>query len=259
MKLNLASPSNGTVKQFEIHDDILRRVNLVDYRLGNDVDGSIFGDEYKGYTFRLQGGSDKEGFPMVHGVMASARVALLLKRGTVGFQSFRGKAGERRKKSIRGCILNADVAVINAVIVANGEKPIEGLTDVSVPRRLGPKRASNIRKVMNLTAQDDVRKFLVRRKVSKAGKKDRFKAARVQRVVDSNVKARHAAKAKANLTRLQKSAEERREYLSLISGQRMASRQRKNATLHRQKVAQEAAYTKAGAPKSAAAKKTVKK
>lgn len=257
MKLNLASPSNGTVKQFEINDDILRRVNLVDYRLGNDVDGSIFGEEYKGYTFRLQGGSDKEGFPMVHGVMASARVALLLKRGAVGFQAYRGFAGERRKKSIRGCILNSDIAVLNAVVVATGEKPIEGLTDVSVPRRLGPKRASNVRKVMNLTKADDVRKFLVRRTVSKAGKKDRFKAARVQRVVDSSVKARHVAKAKANLARVVKGAEAKKQFLSVLSKQRMAARQRKNATLHRQKVALEAAFVKAGKP--AAGKKVAKK
>lgn len=251
MKLNIASPANGTVKQFDVDEEILRRVNLVDYRLGNDVDGGIFGEQFKGYTFRLQGGSDKEGFPMVHGVFASARVALLLKRGTVGFQAYRGVAGERRKKSIRGCILNNDISCVNCVIVANGEQPIEGLTDVTVPRRLGPKRASNIRKVMNLTAQDDVRKFLVRRQVSKAGKKDRFKAARVQRVVDSSVKARHAAKAKANLARVVKSAAERREYLALVCRQRMAARQRKNAAVHRQKVALEAAYNKANGKKVA--------
>jgi len=59
MKLNIAYARNGTTKQFDITDDVLRRVNLNDYRLGNDVDGSIFGDQFKGYTFRLKGGSDK--------------------------------------------------------------------------------------------------------------------------------------------------------------------------------------------------------
>ncbi|CAJ1025054.1 Ribosomal protein S6e, putative [Leishmania shawi] len=77
MKLNIAYPRNGTVKQFEISDEVLRRVQLQDYRLGNEVDGAIFGGEFKGYIFRLRGGSDKDGFPMVPGVLASSRVSLL--------------------------------------------------------------------------------------------------------------------------------------------------------------------------------------
>merc|ERR1712066_971199 len=46
------------------------------------------------------------------------------------------------------------------------------------PRRLGPKRASNIRKLFNLEKKDDVRKFVVRRE---AGKKK--KAPKIQRLV----------------------------------------------------------------------------
>merc|ERR1712176_1437457 len=44
--------------------------------------------------------------------------------------------------------------------------------------RLGPKRASNIRKLFNLEKKDDVRNFVVRRE---AGKKK--KAPRIQRLV----------------------------------------------------------------------------
>ncbi|SCU67064.1 40S ribosomal protein S6, putative [Trypanosoma equiperdum] len=149
MKLNIAYPRNGTVKQFEVADEVLRRVNLGDYRLGNEVDGVIFGEPFKGYTFKLQGGSDKEGFPMVQGVMAPSRVSLLVKRGAVGFNTFRGYQGERRRKSLRGCILASDIAVLNVIVVRVGEQPIEGVTDVSVPRRLGPKRANKIRKLFN--------------------------------------------------------------------------------------------------------------
>lgn len=44
-----------------------------------------------------------------------------------------------------------------------GEQDIPGLTDTNVPRRLGPKRASKIRKLFNLTKEDDVRQYVVRR------------------------------------------------------------------------------------------------
>lgn len=262
MKLNIAYPRNGTVKQFEITDDVLRRVHLNDYRLGNDVDGAIFGEQFKGYTFRLKGGSDKQGFPMVNGVLAASRVSLLINRGANGFNTFRGRSGERRRKALRGCILASDIAVVNVSIVKTGEQPIEGVTDVSLPRRLGPKRANNIRKLFNLSKDDEVRKFVVRRKVTKAGKKDRFKAPKVQRLITPAIRARRAAKVKSTIEKVRKSAAERRDYLSLLATRRQAARQRKNARLHRQKVATEKADVKAfaaakNAPKAAA--KTAKK
>jgi len=254
MKLNIAYPRNGTLKQVDVADEQLRKVNLTDYRLGNDVDGKVFGDEFKGYVFRLKGGSDKDGFPMVQGVLASSRVSLLLARGANGFNTFRGRSGERRRKSVRGCILAQDIAVVNVVVVKVGEAPIEGVTDVSQPRRLGPKRANKIRKLFNLTREDDVRRFVVRRKVEKAGKKNRFKAPKIQRLITSTIRARRAAKVKATIEGVRKSAAARRNYLATISSARMANRQRKNALLHRQKAAQEkkdiAAFNKAGAPKA---------
>jgi len=235
MKLNIAYPRNGTVKQFEVTDEVLRRVNLNDYRLGNDVDGGIFGEQFKGYGFRLKGGSDKDGFPMVNGVLASSRVSLLIKRGAPGFNTFRGRSGERRRKALRGCILGSDISVINVVLTKLGEQPIEGVTDVSLPRRLGPKRASKIRKLFNLSKSDDVKKFVVRRRVVKAGKKDRFKAPKVQRLITPKKRAARAKKVKETLAGVQKSAKERREFLHLISRRRMIQRQRNNSRLRRQK------------------------
>lgn len=51
-----------------------------------------------------------------------------------------------------------------------GEKDIPGLTDNTVPRRLGPKRASRIRKLFNLSKEDDVRQYVVRKPLNKEGK-----------------------------------------------------------------------------------------
>lgn len=39
-----------------------------------------------------------------------------------------------------------------------------------MPRRLGPKRASRIRKLFNLSKEDDVRQYVVRKPLNKEGK-----------------------------------------------------------------------------------------
>ena len=257
MKLNIAQPSNGTVKQFDIPEEVIRRGNLYDHRLGQEVDGALFGENFAGYTFKLTGGNDKEGFPMVQGVMANARVSLLLKRGAIGYRAFRGKSGERQRKSVRGCIIASDIAQLNVVISKAGPKAIEGVTDVQLPTRLGPKRASKIRKLFLLPRGEDVRKFLVKRKVEKTGKKTRVKCAHVQRLVTSLVKARRIAKVKATRENLQKSAQQRREWLSLVGTQRRAARQQRQAIATRRHSAQVKADV--AAMSATGAKKTTKK
>ena len=106
--------------------------------------GDSLGDEYKGYVFRISGGNDKQGFPMKQGVLRHDRVRLLLSKGHSCYRPRR--TGERKRKSVRGCIVGNDLAVLSVVIVKQGENDIPGLTDKTVPKRLGPKRASKIRK-----------------------------------------------------------------------------------------------------------------
>ena len=60
---------------------------------------------------------------------------------------------------------------------------IPDLTHKVVPRRLGPKRASKIRKVFNLSREDDVRGFLVKRPIQIEGKPQRSKAPKIHRLV----------------------------------------------------------------------------
>ena len=71
--------------------------------------------------------------------------------------------GERKRKSVRGCIVDGNLAVLNLAIVKKGEAEIPGLTDNTIPRRLGPKRASKIRKLFNLTKDDDVCQYVIKR------------------------------------------------------------------------------------------------
>jgi len=181
MKLNIANPSTGTQKTIEFEEE--RKVAfLMEKRLAYEFEGSALGDEFKGYIFKITGGHDKQGFAMKQGVLVNGRVRLLLARGTLGFQKWRGRSGERRRKSVRGCIIGQDIAVLHLVVLKKGEAEIPGLTDTTVPRRLGPKRASKIRKLFNLTKDDDVRKHVIRRKIEKKGK-TYYKAPKIQRLV----------------------------------------------------------------------------
>jgi len=182
MKLNIAFPSNGTQKLVEIDDE--RRVRVFyDKRMGQEVAGDSVGDEWKGYIFKITGGNDKQGFPMKQGVMHPTRVRLLL---SVGHSCYRPRrTGERKRKSVRGCIVGPDLAVLSLVVVKQGEEDVEGLTNISHPKRLGPKRATNLRKFYNLSKEDDVRKYVIRRDVQPKNpeKKVYTKAPKIQRLV----------------------------------------------------------------------------
>ena len=180
MKLNIACPSTGAQKFIEIDDEKKLRA-LYDRRISQEVDGEALGEEFSGYVFRITGGNDKQGFPMKQGVLCNHRVRLLLRAGASCYRQRR--AGERKRKSVRGCIVGADLAVLNLVVVKQGEADIEGLTDTQVPVRLGPKRANKIRKLFALSKEDDVRKYVIARKFENKKGKSVTKAPKIQRLV----------------------------------------------------------------------------
>lgn len=125
-----------------------------------EVDLDCLGEEWKGYKAKITGGNDKQGFPMKQGVLTNGRVRLLLSKGKCYNPR---RKGTRKRKSVRGCIVDSNLSALNMIIVHKGEKDIPKLTDTTVPRKLGPKRASKIRKLFNLSKEDDVRQFVVRK------------------------------------------------------------------------------------------------
>ncbi|KAJ8608707.1 hypothetical protein MRB53_039509 [Persea americana] len=182
MKLNISYPANGSQKLIEIDDERKLRV-FMEKRMGAEVPGDSVGDEFKGYVFKITGGNDKQGFPMKQGVMHPTRVRLLLADGHSCYRPRR--TGERKRKSVRGCIVGMDLSVLALAVVKQGDADIPGLTDTVHPKRLGPKRATKIRKFFGLSKEDDVRKFVIRREVQpkKEGAKPYTKAPRIQRLV----------------------------------------------------------------------------
>lgn len=100
-----------------------------------------------------------------------------------------------------------------------GESDIEGLTDKSIPRSLGPKRATKIRRLFNLTKDDDVRKYVIRRTIQpkEEGKKVRTKAPKIQRLVTPARLQRKRRLAAQKVKRRQKNREEAASYQKLLA------------------------------------------
>ncbi|KJP85247.1 hypothetical protein AK88_05116 [Plasmodium fragile] len=179
MKLNISNPLNNVQKSIEI-DDEKKLLPFMEKRIGNVVPGDSIGEEFLGYVFRITGGNDKQGFPMMQGVLTNNRVRLLFKKGMKCYRP--RKKGEKRRKSVRGCIVGQDLSALNLTLVKKGTNEIPGLTDKAVGKKLGPKRASKIRKLFNLDKTDDVRKYVIGRAISKNGK-NRFIKPKIQRLV----------------------------------------------------------------------------
>jgi len=227
MKLNIAFPATGCQKMIEIDAEKKLRP-FYDKRISAEVSAESLGDEWKGYMFRITGGNDKQGFPMKQGVLSNGRVRLLLSKGHSCYRPRR--EGERRRKSVRGCIVDANLSVLSLVIVKKGEGEIPGLTDTTVPRPRGPKRASKIRRLFNLSKEDDVRQYVVRRpiplKEGSKSKKPKSKAPKIQRLVTPMVLQRRRHLQSMRKARFAKRREEAADYAKLLA-QRMKERKEK--------------------------------
>merc|ERR1711983_641788 len=133
----------GCQKLIEIADELKVRP-FYEKRMGQEVEADTLGDEFKGYVLRITGGNDKQGFPMKQGILTNGRVRLLLKKGTTCYRP--RKDGERKRKSVRGCIVDGNLSV--------------------------------------LSMADDVCQYVIKRPLPlKDGKKQKFAAPKVQRLV----------------------------------------------------------------------------
>jgi small subunit ribosomal protein S6e len=174
-------------------------------------------------VFRIAGGNDKQGFPMRQGIMVDHRVKILMSKGHACYRP-RVK-GERKRKAVRGCIVQADMAVLHLVVVKKGDEEIPGLTDREIPRRKAPKRANKIRKLFNLTKDDDVTQYVIRREIpGKDGKKGTSKAPKIQRLVTPQVLQRKRARLALKKKWSAKSKAAAAEYEQMLAARAKAKR-----------------------------------
>ncbi len=191
-----------------------------------EVKADQLGDEFKGYVLKITGGNDKQGFPMKQGVLLPHRVRLLLSKGHSCYRPRR--TGERKRKSVRGCIVGSDIAALSLVVVKKGEQEIPGLTDIQVPKRLGPKRANKIRKLFNLSKEDDVRQYVVRRQVVK-NEKTSTKAPKIQRLVTPLTLQRKRHLKAVKKQAVQRSKDEAAQYATLLALRQKEKKEKKQS------------------------------
>jgi len=182
--------------------------------MGTDVDGEVIDAEFKGYTLRITGGNDRQGFTMKQGILVNGRVKILMKKRTSLYRPRR--TGERKRKSARGCICGPDLSVIALKVLVKGEKDVVGLTDAERPRRLGPKKVSSIRQAFALRKKDDVRKYVVRREI-KLGDKTFYKSPKIQSLVTEKRLRRKTVNKKIKKDKWKAGKESHQAYEKLLS------------------------------------------
>jgi len=228
MKLNISNPATGAQKLVDIEDEKKLRP-FFDKRISQEVDAGCLGNEWKGYIVRISGGNDKQGFPMKQGILTNNRVRLLMAKGMTCYRERR--SGERRRKSVKGCIVDNSLSVLSLVIIKKGEQDIDGLTNRVVPRVRGPKRANHIRKLFNLGKDDDVRKYVVRKPIKmKEGKtKQKFKAPKIQRLITPQRLQRKRKIMALKKKRAEKQRVQSAEYAKMLAQYLKEKRERKRS------------------------------
>ncbi|KAL4825938.1 hypothetical protein H8958_014696 [Nasalis larvatus] len=182
--------------------------------MATEVAADSLGEEWKGYVVQISSGNDKQGFLMKDGVMTHGHVHLLLSKVLLQIKENWRK---KERRSVCGCIVDANLSILNLVIVKKGEKDIPGLTDTMVSRHLGLKRASRIFKLFNLSKENDVCQYVVRKPLNKESEKPRIKAPKIQHLVTLHVLQHKRWCIALKKQRTKKNKEEAAEYAKLLS------------------------------------------
>jgi len=136
MHLIINDPETGKSYKLEIDEEKAKL--LYGKRIGDKVDGSLFG--LNGYILEIRGGSNNAGFPMVPYVEGTGLKRVLIPMGVPGFRKRRRRKkvkGHRKRgvkwnhkalrlrKTVRGNVIDKDIVQLNLKIIKKGEISIE--------------------------------------------------------------------------------------------------------------------------------------
>jgi len=221
MKLSISNPQRDTQMVLNVESHIEK--SFIDKQIGDQVEGKVLGTEWEGYLLEITGGCDKQGFPMKPGVMCVERVRLLLKKGDKGFRCTRD--GLRRRKSVRGCIVSEEIGILYLKTLREGPHTFIGFTDVTKPILKGPKRASKIRRLFNLSKTEmDLEKYVVGHKKTKKNGEVVVIKPKIRRLVTEKKKAGWERRITERIARQRRSKEKKLAYRTMIKEREAAGR-----------------------------------
>ena len=97
-----------------------REASLYGMKIGDTFDGAVIGAA--GYLLQIRGGSDKDGFPMRADLQGGGKLKVMLS-SSPGFRG--GKKGERRRKMVRGSVVNEWISQLNVAVIKEGPTPLD--------------------------------------------------------------------------------------------------------------------------------------
>jgi len=112
---------------YQVETDNDKNRQFIGLSIGEDFDGKLVGLD--GYTLKITGGSDKNGFPMRKDINGQRRIKSLLSGG-VGYKP--KSKGIKRRKTVRSSMISEDIVQINTIVTKAGNKSIADILNSDV-------------------------------------------------------------------------------------------------------------------------------
>jgi len=116
----ISSPKDGKAYQVEISGAEANK--FIGKSISDTIEGDVVG--LRGYTLQITGGTDKDGFPMRKDLPKGQRRKILTYAGTGHHPK---EKGQRRRKTVCGSEITANICQINTTITKYGPKSVADL------------------------------------------------------------------------------------------------------------------------------------
>jgi small subunit ribosomal protein S6e len=118
-KLVISEPETKKSFQLEVDQD---KAAFVGKKIGDEFSGDTIG--LAGYSLKITGGTDKDGFPMHPNVEGMGKRKILLSCKPCFHPKLKG---QRKRKTVRGNTISDSIVQINVKVIKKGQKPLEEL------------------------------------------------------------------------------------------------------------------------------------
>lgn len=127
-KFVISDPQSRKSHQIEV--DQGKAIGLVGKRIGEEFNGDVIG--LAGYSLKITGGTDKDGFPMHPQVHGQVRKKILLSNPP-GFHPL--KEGGRKRKTVRGDTISADIIQVNVKVMKKGSVSLDEVAPTKAKKK----------------------------------------------------------------------------------------------------------------------------